>query len=307
MPKKKPTANLVNNMLNKIPANGIIPADQELTVTMTAKDGGYRYGCGSLLDLLAYAAEESTSADLETWDAEAEAVAQTWAEDGRMLVRDSLNELNPAAVCGIVQDPDITPGMFKDSEYLPGDFLELEHPRTFARIVDGISPHDAVRGEGPAWLMPEALTLLEKAEGYIQEDALREWLDGDYRGNYPGVLRLIPRAMFGKYTEAEMSWNSKTDTVTITATAQEWADYLGEDWTIEGFEDLLQLPRDGASCDYEKNLSADVLATASYSAERRAERLKAKAEANHAERAAAEARALENKKAEALKRAKSKR
>lgn len=298
-------------MPNKIPKNGIVNADQEITVTLTAKPEGYAYGSGTLLDLMAYAAEEATSADLETWDAEHEAVKTVWNEQGAELVRDSLNELDPAAVCAIANDPDITPDMFKASEYLPGDFLELEHPRTFARIVDGIRPHDVVCGEGPAWLLPAAVKALEEAEGYVQEEAEKEWLNGDYHGNYAGVLNLIPRAMFGKYTDAVMSWDPKTDSVTITATAQEWADYLGEDWLLD--DNLLQLPRDGASCDYEANLADSVSEAIQYAADSRARVHKAKAEADHAERlkrqadrAASEARALEAKKAAALERAKSK-
>lgn len=74
-------------MTNKIPNNGIVNADQEITITLKAKPEGYAYGSGTLLDLMAYAAEEPTSADFEMWDAEHEAVARTWAEDGRMLVR----------------------------------------------------------------------------------------------------------------------------------------------------------------------------------------------------------------------------
>lgn len=212
-----------------------------VSVSISFDDGGTVYGCGHTLDTLLYAHGLQTEESLFEW------LADTgWLAINHVLeqynfnayTRDRLNELTPSAMLaemlgtlapiGVVSAEEIA-----NSEYLPGDWLQINRPEAFRLLVreDHRRILDAVRDHMGDWAsapIPEDLRKeLERAQESAQEDATHEWLHGDRSSD--GVLRQLGEALFGRHTSAEVEWDQKTDTVTIDASSEEWREWLGYD------------------------------------------------------------------------------
>ena len=112
------------------------------------------------------------------------------------------------------------------TEYLHGDFLRFELPDQFKEYVcqdkEQISEiaYEQI-GDWSSHLIPKKLKKnLEEALEWCQREAQREWLHGD-RSN-DGVLTQLAKALFGRHTDAEIEWDTKTDTVYINASEEDW-------------------------------------------------------------------------------------
>lgn len=238
------------------------------TLTFKPKKDGYCYGTGSLLDMFAYAHDLPTSQngfqDGWLWDAQSEAVAYRWRENASRYVRDSLNVLSPEEAAYIVEAATDRVCDLKNPDMLAGDVLDLDYPAEMLTVVYSLDPHDIVSRAAPAWLTPDAEKKLQEAEDVISDYYHKEWLHGDHR-DWVGILRELSKKMFGGYSTAEMDYNEKTDTLTITAELEDWREYLGD-------EDAMPTTK-------------DVMATVEYRAECQAEKDKAERENRAAERA----------------------
>lgn len=249
--------------------------EESLTVTLTPKKGGYTYGSGTLLDMLASSLDLPTSEpDEYTADQVFDSIRYVWRENAETYIRDGLNELDPSdAACEVEKLTDRVCDL-KNTDVLPGDVLAIQYPTEMQAVKGAINPQDIIQGDDyPAWLPKAARKDLEAAETETTDEIYREWLHGDYR-SWDGILKEITRKMFSKYSDAEIEYDEKTDTLTITAQLDEWAGYLGEIWEDEG-----SISRVPSMAELEKS----VLRTIEYNAKAQADEAKAKTEQARAE------------------------
>lgn len=194
---------------------------QRISVSINFGEKGTVYGCGHALDTMLYAYGLTTEDSLWEWSADAEhdAIEYVLREyDWEAYTLERLNALE-------------TPS--PNNEYLYGDWMRFEQPGAFIET----SKEDKKRITGYVWeelgdwssdhIPADLRKELTRAYNATQEDIQREWLHGDRSSE--GVLRRLACALFGRYTDAEVEWDQKTDTVTIHATADEWREWMGYD------------------------------------------------------------------------------
>lgn len=192
---------------------------KRISVIISFGENGTVYGCGHALDTMLYAYGLTTEEETWEWaaDAEHDAIGYVLREyDWEAYTLERLNLL-----------PTVS------EEYLHGDYLRFEFPDRFKEYVredrERISElvkeslGDWSSSEIPADLKKDLVRAYEGTQEYIQH----EWLHGD-RSN-DGVLSQLAKALFGRYTSADIDWDPKTDTVTIDTTPDEWREWMGYD------------------------------------------------------------------------------
>lgn len=238
------------------------------TLSFKPKKDGYTYGSGSLLDMFAYAEGLPTSEngfdDGWLFDAQSEAVLSVWKDNSSRHVRDSLNLLSPEDASHVIEELTDRVCDLKNPDMLAGDVLDLDYPAEMLKVVFSLDAFEIVRGDAPAWLTPDAEKELQEAEDVTSDYYYKEWLHGDHR-DWAGILRELSKKMFGGYSTAEMDYDEKTDTLTITAELEDWREYLGD-------EDITPTVK-------------DVTATVEYRAKCKADTAKVEREKRSAERA----------------------
>lgn len=223
--------NFDNLMQNANKASFVVVLDE---ATFSAKaEHGYITGTDIVSDV-AYALDMWTWEDCELNNDQylGEAVRQAIKDfDWTRWLRDELNDSwqftrEMLAVAGAGDDADNVCASIEASEYLAGDYLELEEPTMFADIVkdrkvcaeDSLSevwPYNEEAG-APAELLKELARIRDR----LYDDLRHEWLHGD-RSN-DGVL-----AMIGKHFDAEVDYNQKDDSLALTFTEESGRDLLG--------------------------------------------------------------------------------
>lgn len=217
--------------------------EQRISVSINFGEKGTVYGCGHALDTMLYAYGLTTEEETWEWnaDAEREAIEYVLREyDWEAYTLERFNEMSPGiasewlrsnfdaiAIIGSIGVKIV------QSEYLPGDWLRIDFPAAFKKMVSADkeaitelvndTPGDWTNEKIPADLRKELTRAYESA----QEDNEREWLHGDRSSD--GVLRKLVQALFGRYTAADIDWDPKTDTVTIDTTPDEWREWMGYD------------------------------------------------------------------------------
>lgn len=194
---------------------------QRVSVSINFGEKGTVYGCGHALDTMLYAYGLQTEEDLFEWsaDVEHEAIDDVLRNyDFEAYTLERLNAL---------------PTMAHESEYLHGDYLRFERPESFKEAVkeDRGRIEDAVRDQIGDWSgeqIPRDLAKeLTRTLTSYQEQVHHEWLYGDRSS--AGILTQLAQAMFGRFSRADIDWDTKTDTVYIEAGEDEWREWLGYD------------------------------------------------------------------------------
>lgn len=214
---------------------------ERVSVTISFGDNGTIYGCGHALDTMLCAYGLTTEEETWEWivDAERDAMNYVLKEyDFETYTLERLNNGKASDMLGEILKRQIAVGALSateidTSEYLPGDWLRFNHPAAFESLVS----HDQTFicelvedtiGDWTSEAIPADLRKeLIRAHESTQRESRHEWLHGD-RSN-DGVLSRLAKVLFGRYTDAEVAWETKTDTVTIDATTDEWREWMGYD------------------------------------------------------------------------------
>lgn len=194
---------------------------KRVRVSINFGESGTVYGCGHSLDTLFYAFKLYTEEDLFSNSFE-------WEYE---VVNDVLREYDFEAYT--LERLNALPTMAHESEYLHGDYLRFERPESFKeavkedkeRIMDAV--HDQI-GDWSGEEIPRDLAKeLTRTLTSYQEQVHHEWLHGGR--STPGALAQLAQAVFGRFSRADIDWDTKTDTVYIDAGEDEWREWLGYD------------------------------------------------------------------------------
>lgn len=269
-----------------------------MIISINFGEKGTVYGCGHSLDTLLFAHDLFTESDLHdnAINYENEALEYAFKQyDFAELLRKQMN----------VADSEFYEhelGVTLSREYLAGDALYFDHRELFNKLAN--EKEERARkmfddGEYTDYTGLEFVELakeLREARDWYWENAQKEWIHGDR--SEPGVLKQLSESMFGRSSDAEISWNSETDTVEIDASEKEWREYMGyvldEDEPLPTAEALAEFVKKDVinQCEaHKKKLEAKA-------AERAAERARLQArEQAQLEREKEEARNLAKQKA----------
>lgn len=194
------------------------------TITLKSEDIKTDTTCtGMLIDKMALASGQRESDQLfseggydEVEDANIDYVFDHF--DWETACIEHLNELDNREVNAMLAElmPDRNEKPFKDykkQNLLFGAFLALNYPDKFAEqlkfYTDYTKEETLNEGHGSNAELAEEI---QDARDNMWKQAYKEWLHGDYHGNYKGVLYHI-RKYFGA---EEVNYNEKTDTMSMS-------------------------------------------------------------------------------------------
>lgn len=224
-------------------------------VSVSFGERGTIYGCGHALDTFLFAFGLTTEEETWEWRNNAQHEARKYVldqYDWEAYTRDRFNE---DATANAQKE-------IKASEYLAGDWFEINRPEHFAEVVsverervEAIAD-DNYGNEQAEGCPSDLLAELNRAEYNISKDCEKEWLNNDYHEE--GILDQLSRKLTGERGNVE--WLSVTDVIVIRFYEDSARDFMG----YEIGEDDPIVPQD-----VEKEVKRYVLAKCEENAARR--------------------------------------
>ena len=209
----------------------------DIAFNVSFGESGTVYGCGHALDTLLYSQGLSTE-DQAMFDATDYAIESAIdalkSPDTETAVIELLNSLEDGEAIRRLYDHDVhvTQTELTASEMLPGDYLSLERAESLDKLLGRVRAYASENWQDqPATcdlhLCPlSVLESMQKSYDWSIDYARDEWLKGD-RSN-DGALGQLARALFGR-EDATISWNTKTDTVEVSASPEAVRELYGYD------------------------------------------------------------------------------
>ena len=294
---------------------------KDYIITLTPRDfkpKGSKYptdapytSSGQLYDLLAIAAghqeiNDIESDNLEVYDGAIDYVVKNY--DWEVAYIEHLNQ----ATSGVlhynhttINDDNEHNTKWKDSGLLFGAYIALNYPEDFTASMkewrENVEEviNDCLGGyEGREGLPADLAQELDEAYGSVGDDMMREYLHGDYRGDWAGVYKEAHKALFRNYDSIDLDQSDedrRQNIITVKIDEDEGRELVA-DW--EGCD--LTKARIGS-----ERVKAAIVGTILHAAERHVNERKARAEKRRAEREQEEAYRKERQaKEEAERRAK---
>lgn len=200
--------------------------EKRVSVDVHFGERGTIYGCGHSLDTMLYAHEVMTEDELfgQNADGENEVVEAVMRDyDFKQHVREWFNRYDREALSTMLELP-------LSDEYLPGDALYFDQKVKFRELVNAAEEraHEILaNAEYDDYTEGEFVQLakdMREAREWFWDTLTREWLHGDR--HEAGALKWLGWEMFGRGSDASVSWEPKTDTVNIEAAEDDWREYL---------------------------------------------------------------------------------
>ena len=160
--------------------------------------------------------------------------AALMSPDTETAVIELLNSLEDGEAIRRLSDHDVhvTQTELTASEMLAGDYLSLERTESLNKLMKRVKAYARENWQDqPATcelhLCPlSVLKSMQDSYNWSMDYARGEWLKGDRSSD--GALGQLARAFFGR-EDAIISWNTKTDTVEVTASPEAIRELYGYD------------------------------------------------------------------------------
>ena len=200
-------------------------------------ESGTVYGYGHALDTLLYSQglyTEDQAMDDAADCAFESAEAALMSPDTEKAVIELLNSLEDGEAIRRLSDHDVhvTQTELTASEMLAGDYLSLERTESLYKLLERVRDYARENWQDqPATcelhLCPlSVLESMQDSYNQTMDYARGEWLKGDRSSD--GALGQLTRALFG-HEEATISWDTKTDTVEVSASPEAVRELYGYD------------------------------------------------------------------------------
>jgi len=211
--------------------------NSNIVFSVSFGESGTVYGCGHALDTLlcsqGLTTEDEAFQDVSDYAFES-AINALDSRDTETAIIELLNNLDDAEASRRLWDHDVhvTQIELTASEMLAGDYLSLERTESLDKLVGRVKAYARENWQDqPATcelhLCPlSVLESMQSSYDLTMDYARDEWLKGDRSSD--GALGQLTRALFGR-EDAEIEWNTKTDTVEVSASPEAIRELYGYD------------------------------------------------------------------------------